>query len=798
MRDATSTLREMGRPADSQTGALVLLLAAYGAILLTGAREQGSLGVFLITAGAVLLFCRPRVQVSWKLWVSAAAFLAAAGSSLLPLAWTTPPAWRERWQAAAEIPVSDTITPVLLHTAWWWGLLAISVAIALFMLSRPLQPRQQLLLVNAAILLTCAYAALAIACELTGWRFPFDVQPTFGFFRNRNHTASFLVSGSVLALGVLGLPQRCGHNARRWLAGTSLVVCASALTFFSISRAGIVFLGLGTLLWLFGVHRAQARVLPVVSLLLGGLLLVIVSGGAVRQRLLGLVGLEDGAHAGSTARSEGVTDFRVLIFQDTWQIIADHPWTGTGLGTFAAIFPQYQEAALQTATAAHPENDWLMLAAEAGLPAVTFLAILTGVACWPLRKLRSDDFWSLRWGMFCAAAVAVLHGFVDVPAHRVPLGWWILLLGSASLAGSTTHTPARWPQQAVLILAGCAALTMGSTLVRAEWFQGTPATPFAGVAAHEDIARLASAQQMEDAIETAETAIDRSPLSDGLYFQLGGLLLATSDVPDDVERLFAAQRLLQPKWPEVPARQGSAWLGTDNARTLPLWQDAIARQLAIDARTRGNDAVGLYRRLLTEAGNQPDVLRGMLSPYSSLELLWIWLATVPAEILNDGVQDLAGEARFLERLSAAERERFVQQWAKRGNVDMLRVFLAKAAGWEGAAWPLLLRDALDRGNFEQAVHIAAERFGISLQLPSRATTARPSPTSLIPGDEFAQLWAVGREITARARLVEATKVAGAPAELHRWQAALAAHDRAWPAAWEHVQNYLRATNREVW
>lgn len=785
------------------TSTLLLLGAAYIAILLTGAKEQGSLGLFLAIAGAVLILFKPQDQLSWRVWTLGGAFLGTAAFSLLPLGWSSPPEWRQRWQAAEEIPVGDTITPIPLETVWWWSLLMISVGVAFFVLTRPLRSREQLVLANTAISLTALYAALAIFCELSGWRFPFDVQPTFGFFRNRNHTASFLVVGAMLSLGVLGLSAKRGHCGSRWLAGAALLLCSSALFFFSISRAGIVFLGLGAILWLLGVgrtHLTQANFLSISGLLLAGLLVFIVSDGAARQRVLGLAGLEEGVRADAMAMQEGKPfDFRLLIFQDTWRMIQDAPWTGMGLGTFAAVFPQYQQASLQTATAAHPESDWLMLAAEAGLPCVALLAVLIAVMCWPLRHFRDHPYWPLRWGMICAGFTAASHGLVDVPAHRIPLGWWILLISVASLRHAPSMLRPHWAQRGIFLVIGGTALLLGGGLIHAEWFHGSPSAPFAGADTQQIVAEHAAANRLEEGIDTAEAGIDRTPLSDGLYYQMGCLLLQEGDAPEYVDDIFAAQRLLQPRWPEIPFRQGLAWLGHDPIRALALWKGALARQLAIDAQTREQGATAFYHRLLREAQNDTQVRDGLLDPSGKREFVWIWLETVPRELLEPGLQRLAQDALFLQSLQPGERQRFIQLWAKRGSLPPLQEFVEKTADWKEIVWLLHLREALDRQAFEQAVNLVCKQFEISLQLPDQSDgPPPPGASAALPAVKFVHLWARGKEVTARAVLTEAEQTGRVPADVYRWQAALTAHDGKWPAAWKHLQNYLRATHRHVW
>jgi len=57
--------------------------------------------------------------------------------------------------------------------------------------------------------------------------------------------------------------------------------------------------------------------------------------------------------------------FRLGIWTDTWRIIKDFPVFGTGLGTFAHIYPGYKTAFNQV-TVLYPEGDFLQILVETG------------------------------------------------------------------------------------------------------------------------------------------------------------------------------------------------------------------------------------------------------------------------------------------------------------------------------------------------------------------------------------------------------------------------------------------------
>jgi O-antigen ligase len=70
-------------------------------------------------------------------------------------------------------------------------------------------------------------------------------------------------------------------------------------------------------------------------------------------------------------------DPRFGLWQIAAQLISEHPWWGWGLGSFKLLYP----ARLLDPgypTIAHPHNFWLMLASEAGLPAMLLLTGMVG------------------------------------------------------------------------------------------------------------------------------------------------------------------------------------------------------------------------------------------------------------------------------------------------------------------------------------------------------------------------------------------------------------------------------------
>ena len=815
----------------------LLLSGAGAAIFLAGGAPQGNLGVFLLCAGVALVACPPRVRVEVRLWAAAGGLVGCAGLAFLPWRWWPVPLWRKVIATAPAVTLPASITAAPAETAFWLALLALSLVIGLFALSQPVRARGMIFLVLAAVMMCAVYAGLAMDAKVTGWHYPFSGGATFGFLPNRNHTATLLVTGSVLATGLMSVAFR----DRRWvvadLAVAGALVCVAALGFFSTSRAGVLILLAGVGLWMAGLggrHRPGRLLVAVAVAILaaGGVFLAVKS--PARDRVLGMGGIGGGSvrkaaptpeptvasapggsavaapSAGRDAPADPPSEFRLRIYQDTLAMIGDQPWTGTGLGTFAGVFPQYRRASLVTFNALHPESDWLMLVAEAGLPALACAAVLVGLAARRLRGLGEHPYWPLRWGCAAAAAAALLHGAVDVPAHRAAVGWWVLALAGLALQRQPEEGSGgrRWEgavQHGVFVLAGVGALALGGMLVRAEWFHGPALPPYAVAAMPQRIFDAYQHQEYAAGTALARQTLRDSPLTASAYYYLG-IFLAVSDeegVDQQVDDQFQAERVLDPVMPDVPAHEGSAWAGYDPARETAMGMEELARVGRTDLAQGWDPKEGIayYQNLVTRAAREPDVQRTLLAmvrPDRRFEALWTRWAT----------PSLA-QTR-VDRLAADEA------WVRGGGVMRPDWFLAfesaepsrpavpgDAGGqrgeWEEGGWAVRLRQMVYAGQYERAVGELARRYGLSLDLPGRAGAEAGEGGSGAAG-AFAAAWRAGDQAGARRGLAAVVVDVKDPAALEawRWQAALAARDGHWREAWLVLERYVRHTRQTEW
>jgi len=242
-------------------------------------------------------------------------------------------------------------------------------------------------------------------------------------FGNRNHMAGYLEMTLPLALC---MAVYAASHFRRFILLYIACIQAGALT-LTLSRGGwIGFSGslvlIATMLpFLSRRSHRKTWTLSVVTAL-AALTVIILSSTPAVERLLTL---------GNGSQTPGMT-VRIYIWQSVLHMIQDHPFLGTGPGTFALIFTQYQPPGLvQQFFMAH--NDYLHLIAETGLPAALLMVwtlwvlFRTGAARLkhPSRRIRS---WTL--GAMAGITAILIHSICDFNLHIPANALLFMVLGA--------------------------------------------------------------------------------------------------------------------------------------------------------------------------------------------------------------------------------------------------------------------------------------------------------------------------------------------------------------------------------
>jgi O-antigen ligase len=237
----------------------------------------------------------------------------------------------------------------------------------------------------------------------------------FASFVYPNALAGFLAVAFAPTLVWVWVRARGWDRRVRWL---SLLFTAGVMVFCLLltgSRGGFVAFGAMALttLWCGNSRPGRRFTFAALGLIL---LLAVIFVTAMRQGIL---------HVGRESL-EARTDY----WRGALAIAKDHPWVGTGPGTFGSIYPKYKTASTEEAQTAH--NSYLQMWSDSGIPAfVAFIALwLVAVRdAFRLTRRRRGDAAAIA---ICGALVAwTIHGLVDfdlyVPGVALPV---FVLLGA--------------------------------------------------------------------------------------------------------------------------------------------------------------------------------------------------------------------------------------------------------------------------------------------------------------------------------------------------------------------------------
>ena len=247
--------------------------------------------------------------------------------------------------------------------------------------------------------LGCGIALIGVTAYWTSpgkilWIYPAVYPDNWGLFPSRNNFAQFLEVCFPVAI------YEASRARLAWPAAISPVVILGA-GLASASRAGAILLltESAAALWLL---RRRLPLRRIAALALAAIGFASIAGvGALLHRFAEPDPLE----------------LRREIFGSSLAMIAEHPWKGFGLGTYATVYPEFAEFD-SGASVEHAHDDWLEWTAEGGLIYTSLWACL---AIWAIRPAIHS-----LWGLGIPAVF--LHAVVDYPFARLGVSAWVFLL----------------------------------------------------------------------------------------------------------------------------------------------------------------------------------------------------------------------------------------------------------------------------------------------------------------------------------------------------------------------------------
>lgn len=720
-------------------------------------------------------------------WINALfALVAVLGfAALLPATWFPSPPWRSEL-AQLDVALPSPFSPQPWLTFEKATLLAGGLAWAWLLFNRTwyLRRRDVLGFYAAGALLIILFSFAAYSSG--GARIRADGTPVFGIFPNVNQMGNFTALAGILMLALL--VDDFMHHRPTWIAWTAGVICAAAGVFLAGSRAGLLVLGVGAVIWFFWMSRLTrggtwlAASVSVI-LLLSAMLLVFGSRLAERFR------------SAAKIHAEERFDFRLLIQRDALPLVSAASWHGIGFGNFEPVFARYRRASENPGRAIHPESDWTWVAIEGGwLIPIAMLAATAGVLrrAWPFAS-RSDR--ALRSAAATCVILFALHGLVDVSGHRVGTLWPALLL--LAMAVNTEWSSAR-NAPAPLAFVPLSVTTAGIVL----WLGAARVIPLPNSASlhhlKEQIQSALRREQYSEALPLAERALRIAPLDWELYFARGTAraltLVATARAASD----FAVARHLEPN-PLVAFEEGRVWLSRDSGELvekkffLGREPERAAAAWEVLVNRFPSRAPEFFGRMLELAQGYPEVL-----PYlrriadRDLRLLVPYLFAVSGPELDAALRELLAADPELKRLSGSQLADVLIHWARNGDAPALEELFRQHPSWLNAGWPALGEVLARRGDFEGASRLAREHVPPAKvpPLPFQKTVAEARSDYLSRPQDLATaivyvstLFKSGQRAEALRALDSVRNLPGVPSYLLELEADLAYDARDFERAW---------------
>lgn len=259
----------------------------------------------------------------------------------------------------------------------------------------------------------------------------FNLDSATGTFINRNHFSGYLemivplaISLAIFRMDFFGRPGKIWRDRMSaWTGKTAagLVFATAALVIMSLgivlsnSRSGVFLLVLtfviGLELATFHLSRARSRQVWVRRFLIVAF--------AILTILALYVGID--AMLGRFAHDNLLHEGRPRMWGNVLTIIRDFPLFGTGLGTFASVYPVYATVKFEGMVLVHAHNDYLEYLSELGLVGFLLLAglvlyiALDSFLTWS--KRRNPEIKGLAMGGIISVFIILIHSLTDFNLH---------------------------------------------------------------------------------------------------------------------------------------------------------------------------------------------------------------------------------------------------------------------------------------------------------------------------------------------------------------------------------------------
>ena len=229
-----------------------------------------------------------------------------------------------------------------------------------------------------------------------------------GFF------SSYLTFGHVLLLPLGGAAAAAAAGAWAALAGAAAMV--AALVFSTARGAWLAAVAMAVVLGLLTRSRRVLAILGGLAVLGAG---VLIASPDLRVQVPPL------------ASAGGVNAHRLAIYRANLDVVHAHPVFGLGFGRYRAAAKPYYEPHPMADRRSHAHNNFLQMAAEAGLLGAAAFAFLFAVVL--RRGLAALPRAGTRWARACGAVLGLVGFLVggltqyNFGDNEVAIGMWLTL-----------------------------------------------------------------------------------------------------------------------------------------------------------------------------------------------------------------------------------------------------------------------------------------------------------------------------------------------------------------------------------
>lgn len=681
---------------------VLAVLIPFLGISLGGSREPLVLSALLVCVG-LLVTIRPiqaRIHRVWLILGSALLLL-----TLFPLIPNAPDFLKQSNLHLHRILQLDPPSTISLQpwvTLEQWMGLAACVVWFWWCVGQNFSENQrrfalQLIGAFVAILAIAALYVKLGSHKIPWWRTEWEMN-YFGPFPNRNHFSALLAFGTLSLFSVTyDLYRR--KKKSYILFGLAIFPVFSGIL-ISNSRSGMVLLLVGITLWLFSggfQRRGIKRLTLLLTLLLVLSVIFMVFGKHLLQRFTA-----EGNLVQTLANEK-----RLLVYQDSWNLLTKAPVLGVGLGNFEPTYAVSKSMEHPVYRTLHPESDWLWLAIESGIP-----AMLVGVSIFLLIILKSSFFSRgssrkksrrrIRNTSCIAVMLFVIHAVFDTPLHHFGNATLVGLLGALALPirSSEKSLPQFSYTKSLLPILGVGIITSGACY----FLNATHAIEFPSTAFYQqklsDSVKFNAQKDFASAEKSLREALEFKPLQWDIHFRIAQTILKRKASPHEASLSFARARTLEKQHVPMCFQEGDIWLQTYPEFSLPAWRAILERSPA--------SAPLNYTYILDRLSKFPALRKSAKNFATTPKLQLTYLLSCQEEEFRQELAEFKDSKELLSVLSSNDRYIFFEAWYQRGDRADLIQRLKDHAELKKDGWPFLCYSLAESGQYQKAYDLALD------------------------------------------------------------------------------------------